>query len=460
MTTDREARPAPIRANSGTPGSAQVEIQTGRFARLLTWRRRWRGLFPIFLAEFVLLVGFGALLPILPLYIVEHDIDETTLGLILAAWPFGRLVTEPLFGWMGDRISRKALMIAGLVLATVTTVLPLLLITAPALFVLRALTGVAGAMYDPSARAFLVDATSENERGEAFGVYTAAQMSGLVIGPALGAFGSAVFGGLEFPFVLAGAMSLVALAYLAVTLPPGVPSPGGKPASPPFSPDPRLLEVGGPERAAASSAPDGGLGGEVVAARPPRSLLNRSAVGAAAMNFGLYCTIGVYEVVWSLYLQRLGASLGLIGLTFTLFAIPVLLVGPPAGRLVDRRGPLAFAVLGASVVVAAMVVYALATEPILPSAVIVVEGAANAVLGPAIFAVMALGTPAGRAATAQGVFGAAGTVGFIVASLSAGWLYELDPRYPFYVFAAVAGGSFAVGALIASSSGVSGWGKR
>ncbi|HET9522398.1 MAG TPA: hypothetical protein VFO73_15225, partial [Candidatus Limnocylindrales bacterium] len=52
-------------------------------------------------------------------------------------------------------------------------------------------------------------------------------------------------------------------------------------------------------------------------------------------------------------------------------------------------------------------------------------------------AIVAAGSPPGRSSTAQGVFGASGTVGFVVASLSAGFLAENDIRLPFFVFSAV-----------------------
>ena len=41
--------------------------------------------------------------------------------------------------------------------------------------------------------------------------------------------------------------------------------------------------------------------------------------------------------------------------------------------------------------------------------------------------------PAGRSSTAQGLFGAAGTFGTIVASLAAGYLAAIDLRLPFVV---------------------------
>jgi MFS family permease len=61
---------------------------------------------------------------------------------------------------------------------------------------------------------------------------------------------------------------------------------------------------------------------------------------------------------------------------------------------------------------------------------------------------VAANSPPGRSSTAQGIFGAAGTVGFIVSSLVAGVLANVNIVYPFYVFSAVLGGSLVIGLLI------------
>jgi DHA1 family multidrug resistance protein-like MFS transporter len=68
---------------------------------------------------------------------------------------------------------------------------------------------------------------------------------------------------------------------------------------------------------------------------------------------------------------------------------------------------------------------------------ILVEGLGFALSGPALYALVAASSPPHRASTAQGIFGAAGTLGFIVASLLAGVLADADILYPFYVFAAL-----------------------
>ena len=79
---------------------------------------------------------------------------------------------------------------------------------------------------------------------------------------------------------------------------------------------------------------------------------------------------------------------------------------------------------------------------------ILIEATGFAFLNPALYAVVAASSPPGRSSTAQGLFGAAGTLGFIVASLGAGVLAARDITLPFYVFAFVLTTSLVVGLII------------
>lgn len=418
--------------------------------RVRAWIDRWRPLVPIFAAEFVALVGFGALLPVMPLYVVEQGIDEATLGIILAAWPGARLLAEPVFGWLADRVPRRPLMLVGLAGLGIFSALPLAFPEPVALFILRFLGGVFAAMYDPAARGTIVDATDEDERGEAFGLFSAAQMGGLIFGPVLGSLGAAVVGGFGFPFVLTAVMCVAGAAYLGIALPAGAPRvvrPGTRGRAPIVESSWAELGSDSPELASrvARQSESDGAGREVA---PWSAFLNRPFLAALTLNFGLYCSVGVYEVIWSLYMEHLGADLALIGFTFTLFGIPVLLVAPFAGRLIDRTGATRYAFAPMVVVAACGIAYSLVTVPVLTTPLIVVESTANAFLGPALFTVLASGTPHGRTATAQGLFASAGTVAFIVSSAASGALFALDPRYPFYFFTAAIVATIAVAGII------------
>ena len=60
--------------------------------------------------------------------------------------------------------------------------------------IFRAAPGFATAMYDPAARAYLVDANPPERQGEAFGVYGSAQTGGFMLGPAIGGIAAAITG--------------------------------------------------------------------------------------------------------------------------------------------------------------------------------------------------------------------------------------------------------------------------
>jgi MFS family permease len=176
--------------------------------------------------------------------------------------------------------------------------------------------------------------------------------------------------------------------------------------------------------------------------------MNRGLIAALVINAGGNYAAGTYDVIWSLFLQGLGAGLGLIGLTFAMFGLPILILSPMAGRLVDRRGSFAFIVIGSIMPIVVGLVYPRLSDPNLAIPLILVEATGFAFLNPALYTLVAANSPPGRSSTAQGIFGAAGTVGFIISSLVAGVLASEDIVLPFYVFSAVLGVSLVLGLLI------------
>ena len=131
-----------------------------------------------------------------------------------------------------------------------------------------------------------------------------------------------------------------------------------------------------------------------------------------------------------------------------LFAVPEMIVAPIAGRLVDRKGPIGFIIGSAGVIIFSGVVYAVATEPVLPSLVVPLEAAATAVMTPALFTMVARGSPTGRSSTAQGLYGAVSTLALVVASVVAGALFEQDMAFPFWFFIVGMVVCLAIGLLI------------
>jgi MFS family permease len=397
--------------------------------RLRAWLAQWGPVLPLLLAEATIWLGFGALLPILPIYFTQHGVDLPTLGVVVAAWPAARLVGEPFFGWLADRVARRPMMIAGLVLASVFAVLPLFIVGPLAFIVLRACSGMAAAMYDPAARAYLVDANPPERQGEAFGLYGAAQTGGFMLGPAIGGVLAAISGQPTVVFWVAGIALLVSAILVAVLVPE--------------RPHLHASDTAMATVAAVAAGED-----EVVDAagwsRPVR-LLNVLLVAAIAFNMGSFFAGGSYEVIWSLYMTSLGADLAAIGLTFFSFGLPPLLLSPFTGRFIDRSGGFWALVVGVAV---CGLLYPLVPEIWWMVLLGLVEGSAFALLSPAIFLLGARAAPPGRTSSAQGLLGGAGTVGTIVASLAAGSLAAIDLRYPFWITGVVTLVTLALGLAI------------
>lgn len=397
--------------------------------RLTVWLRRWGAVLPLLAAEFILWTGFGALLPVMPLYFIEHGVDIALLGVVIAAWPAARLVTEPMFGILADRTARVPLMVLGLVIAG-ASVGAMALFTAPVAFVaLRALSGLGTALYDPAARGYLTDAAPAGRRGEVFGLYNAAQMGGILVGPAIGGLGTALVGGYVFVLVLAALTTFAAAIAVAVRVPElrgphAPPIPAAAYAEFPGDLGPELDET----RRAAGAASDG---------VPPASLRNRFIAAAIIVNVAGYFGGGVYETIWALFVTDRGGGVELVGLTFATFGLTTILVSPIGGRIVDRRGPFPFIVLGLIVMAGMMALYPWAPDPLLFVPMVTIEAIGFSFLGPATYAVIARGTPVGRSSTAQGVLGAAGTVGTIAAALATGVLAATSLDIPFFVGSAV-----------------------
>ncbi len=318
-----------------------------------------------------------------------------------------------------------------------------------AFVVLRFLAGVATAAYDPAARGMVVDATEEDERGEAFGFYGAFQIAGFVVGPAIGGIGATIFGGYGFPFVFTSLLSLVGVVVLVRFL--DARPHASESAEFEHDPDAKPLPAGDPFSAS-----------EVVvvptddrASRPQaplRSLFNRTVVAALVLTFGLHLSFGTYEVVWSIYLIALGATVAWVSLTFVLFGIPEMLFSPIAGRIVDRRGPLAIVVASGVTIILSGSIYAVSRHFLVPSIVVPFEAVATAAMLPALYAMLARGTPSGRSSTAQGIFGATSTLALVVASLAAGWLFDRAVGLPFWFFVAGMAVCLVAGVLIYRSA--------
>ena len=395
-------------------------------------------------ATSIVMLGFGAMIPVLSLYVQSQGIDATTIGIIISGWAIGRLISEPPFGWWADRHSRKPQMVAALALVGLTSILMLVFTSAVELFALRFIAGVASGMFGPAARGELVDATDPGTRGQAFGYFSAFMNGGFVLGPAIGAFGTSIFGGYTFPFVFMGLLGFASAAFLwrSFKTPTHVADLVHRTDETESSLARTGMHSTAAERVYAEPEP------KTMTQAPLRDVFNRTLLAAVIIGFGLQLTMGIYDVVWPLFMIDLGADVAWIGITFMLLGLPSMILAPFFGRLVDRWGSISFVVAGSLVMVGAGIAYALSTEPVTPAVAATIESAFAAMLGTALFAMVASGSPQGRTALAQGIYGSVGTTAIIVSTMLSGALYEIERTLPFWFFAATVAVTFVLGMIV------------
>ncbi|MEO8077857.1 MAG: MFS transporter [Acidobacteriota bacterium] len=145
-----------------------------------------RPLFVIFITLFVNLVGFGIIIPLLPFYAQTFGASPLVIGLLFASFSLSQLVAAPLLGDLSDRWGRRPILIFSLLGTVVSFVMLATATSLTLLFAARVVDGLSGGNIT-TARAYIADITTEENRAKAFGVLGAAFGLGFIVGPALGA---------------------------------------------------------------------------------------------------------------------------------------------------------------------------------------------------------------------------------------------------------------------------------
>ncbi len=144
-----------------------------------------RPLLIIFLTILVNLIGFGIIIPLLPFYAQTFGASPLTIGLLFASFSFSQLIASPLLGHWSDRWGRRPILIFSLVGTVVSFVMLALAQSLAMLFFARIVDGLSGGNIT-TARAYIGDIATEENRARSFGMLGAAFGLGFIIGPALG----------------------------------------------------------------------------------------------------------------------------------------------------------------------------------------------------------------------------------------------------------------------------------
>lgn len=167
--------------------------------------------------QFLVYLGFGIIIPVLPEVVVAQGFEEMHVGGLLTVYALASFFTAPLWGAYSDRTGRKMLISIGLIgfslsfflFAAFTESLPMMYLS-------RVIGGLfSGALYT-AVTGFVADLTDEENRNRYMGLLGMSIGLGFIFGPAIGG----ILGGisLSLPFTASGALVLLLLIYATIVL--------------------------------------------------------------------------------------------------------------------------------------------------------------------------------------------------------------------------------------------------
>ncbi|HVT99361.1 MAG TPA: MFS transporter, partial [Acidobacteriaceae bacterium] len=148
-----------------------------------------------------------------PLIQREFRIDDARAGLLTSAFFFTYMIIAPLTGWLGDRLARKPLIVAGALIWSAATLLTAFVHDYQSLLIRHAAVGVGEATFSIFAPALLADFYPEEARNKILSIFYITIPVGGALGYLLGGELGNHFGW-RVPFYVAAAPGvLIALCF-------------------------------------------------------------------------------------------------------------------------------------------------------------------------------------------------------------------------------------------------------
>ncbi|ARK32857.1 MFS transporter [Halalkalibacter krulwichiae] len=161
----------------------------------------------LFATMFLVMVGFGIIIPVMPFYAEEIGASPTQLGLLMAVYSVMQLIFAPMWGRISDRIGRKPIIMIGIFGLALSFFLTAIATSLSMLFIARVVGGFFSSANMPTVMAYVADITTDEDRGKGMGLIGASVGLGFIFGPAIGGIFSQ--SSLSTPFYLAGFSSLI-----------------------------------------------------------------------------------------------------------------------------------------------------------------------------------------------------------------------------------------------------------
>lgn len=369
----------------------------------------------LFTTLFLVMTGFGIVIPALPYLTLELQGDARTVGFLLASYSLMNVLCAPIWGRLSDRFGRKPVLLIGILGLALSFLWFGLADALWQLFAARILGGALGAAALPTAMAYAGDVTTPEARAKALGILGAGLGLGMVVGPALG--GLAGHWGPEVPFLAASALALLTAVIVAVILP----------SRPP----------------------------EVPQYTPLRSVLRetgRRLWPFYSLTFLQMLAFTNLEATYVLYAKdRFGADILQVGLMFMAMGLLSAAVQAGAvGKLIGRFGATAVSRAGMLLLGISLGLIPLAPHPVWLLAVFCLCGIGAALVRTALATGVSRGATSGQGA-AMGMMQGFDSLARVFGPAAGGLLYSLHPSWPYLLGMLLMGAAMALSWLVLPS---------
>jgi multidrug resistance protein len=166
--------------------------------------------------NFVDMIGFMIVLPLLPFYALKLNASAEIVGQLIASYSVAQLVAAPLWGRVSDRYGRRPALLIGLSASALAYIVFGLADSVWLLYLSRIVQGAGGGTTGV-AQAYVADTVAPGDRARALGWLSAATSAGVMVGPAIGS--SAAHFGQAAPGLIAACLCIINVIFAWKWLP-------------------------------------------------------------------------------------------------------------------------------------------------------------------------------------------------------------------------------------------------
>ena len=271
-------------------------------------------------ASFFVAVGFGIVLPAIPVFAKSFGVNNAAIGLMVSAFAITRFASGLISGTLVDKFGERAVFSSGVFMVALFTFLAGLSQSYEQLLFFRAAGGLGSSMFSVAAGSVIMRSVDDANRGRAQSVYQGSFLLGGIAGPAIGGLLSVI--SLRAPFFVYSGMLICSGTVAHFFL--------------------KGDKIGKVDKSVDTS--DHTTVREALAMKPYRIALVLSFIGAWVF-FGLRASILPIFVT-----EELNSTTAVVGYGLALSAVIQGLILLKAGRYSDEKGRRAASIIGAQVV--------------------------------------------------------------------------------------------------------------